>query len=173
MTLATVVPGKRGGMGCYISDPPPPPQCPTNGMWVGLGWVTSPLRNLRLGSVAVSQKAWPHVHSGFFKGCGLGWDAELEERLVVVCPFSSPWDFGESFCFTSEEAQGYAAGGICCCSLFFQPWLGKCPEPCMRSEDLHCRPPKANQTGLKETASIKHVVLALSKRTVGAQSQLP
>lgn len=130
MTLAAVVPGKGGGMGCYISDPPP---CPSNGMWVGLGWATSPLRNLKVGSVAVSLEAWPRVHSGFFERCGLGWDAELEERLVVVSPFTNPWDYGGAFCFTPEEAQGSdAAGGICYCSLFFQPWLGKCPEPSMK-----------------------------------------
>lgn len=91
MTLAAVVPGKGGGMGCYISDPPP---CPSNGMWGGLGWATSPLRNLRVGSVAVSLEAWPHFHSGLFKRCGLGWDAELEERLVVVSPSTDPWGYG-------------------------------------------------------------------------------
>lgn len=74
MTLATMVPGKGGGVGCYISGPPPVSHQRDVG-WVGQ---PPPLRNLRLGSVAVSQEVGPHVHSGFFKGCGLGRDAELE-----------------------------------------------------------------------------------------------
>lgn len=66
--------------------------------------------------------------------CGLGWEAELGEGLVLISSFTNPWDHGESFCFTPEETQVHGdAGGICCCSLFFQPWLEKCSEPCTKS----------------------------------------
>lgn len=136
------------------------PQCPTNTVGCGLNWATSPLRNLGVGSVSVSQEARPHAHLGVFKRCGLGWDAGLE-RLVVISPFTNPWDYGEPFCFTPEEAQGCDA---CRCSLFVQPWPEKYSEPCTKSgEGLAYWPPKENQTGLKETVHIKHVVLAPCK----------
>lgn len=35
---------------------------------------------------------------------------------------------------------------ICCCSLFFQPWLEKCSEPCRKSgEGLDYWIPKITQ----------------------------
>lgn len=78
----------------------------------------------------------------------------------MVSPFTNPWDYEESFCFTPEEAQGDAAAG----GFYFQLWLEKCPELCVKSgEDLDCWPPKDNQTGLKGTVYIKCVVLVLCK----------
>lgn len=53
---------------------------------------------------------------------------------------------------------------ICCCSLFFQPWLEKCSEPCRKSgEGLDYWIPKDNPAGLKEIIHVKHVVLASRK----------
>lgn len=81
---------------------------------------------------------------------------------MVISPSTNPWDYGESFCFAPEGAQGCdATGGICCCRLFVQPWLEKYPEPCMQlGEGPDYWPPKDTQTGLKETVHIQHVVLA-------------
>lgn len=63
-----------------------------------VGWVGQPLRlrNLRVGSVAVSEVGWPPAHSSFFKRYRLGWDAELGERFVVISPLTNPWHYGES-----------------------------------------------------------------------------
>lgn len=169
MALATVVPGKGGTVGCYISDSPlsvPPTGC-------GLGWATSPLRNLRVGSVALSQEAWPHVHSGVFKRCGLGWDAELEERLVVVFPFINPWDFGESVSFQRRFKVMmlpvvFAGASLSAVAGEVSRILHE-----VRRGPVLLAPLKDNQTGSKETIYIDHVVLVLGKRAAGAQSQLP
>lgn len=94
-------------MGCSISAPHP--SVPPRGC--GLGWATSTLRNLGVGSGAVSEEEGPHAHPSFFKRCGLGGHAELGERLAIS-PFTYPWDYGESFCFMPEEPPVPGDGGL-------------------------------------------------------------
>lgn len=89
-----VAPEQGGGYTTAPSPGVPPRGC-------GLGWVTSPLRNLRV-SVAVM--------SGLiccpFKRWQLVWDAAGSK----LSKFSG---FGESLCFTSKGPQvGGGAGGI-------------------------------------------------------------
>lgn len=156
-------------MGCCISDPPP--SVPPAGC--GLGWATSPLRNLRVGSVALSQEAWPHVHSGVFKRCGLGWDAELEERLVVVFPFINPWDFGQSVSFQRRFKVMMLLVVFAGASLLsaLAGGVSRALHQVRRGPVL-LAPLKDNQKGSKETIYIDYVVLVLGKRAAGAQSQL-
>lgn len=97
-----------------------------------VGWVgqPSPLRNLRVGSVTVSEVAWLHAYPGFFKRYRLGWHAELGERLVVIFLFTNPWDY--SFFF---YPKGVSSSWRCWWYLLLQSFLSTLAREVLRALD--------------------------------------
>lgn len=110
------------------------------------------MRNLGVGSGAVSEEEGPHANPSFFKRCGLGGHAELGERLVIS-PFANHEIMKSLSASTPEEPLVPGDGGL---QTFLSAMTGGLLRALQEVEEgLDSWTPKITAAGLKEAVYVK------------------